>query len=475
MKTAQAVFPALILTGAALTAALSGVAAPVNRPAPQPESPHFGKLMLPGHASFAPGTSPREMVDAYKKLMQQFGVGLEHMIGGAGLEFSGSERWQPGTLGTPTSVTYSFVPDGVQTGNGANVLHSVMANTVGNETLWKSRFAQALNEWAEDTAIVYTEVSDDGASWNTAPGSATRGDIRIVCAPIDGPSGTLAFNFFPNNGDMLLDSAENWGSGATDLFLRQVITHENGHGMGLPHSCPQLGTKIMEPGINLGFEGPQRDDRLAIQFRYGDKYELNNSLGAAEALEGLGLVSDQQLQLNRLSLHNASDGDYFRFDAVAGSQLVNVQVAPTGETYLTSTQAGNGNCNPGVPWDSLRQLDVLFDILNQNGQVLTTVNAAGLGEPETLNDFSLVEGGTYYIRVRSTGGGQSSTPIQEYRLRVTVSIGAVPGDLNGDGRVNGVDLAILLASWGGSGPADFTGDGVINGADLGTLLALWTG
>lgn len=49
------------------------------------------------------------------------------------------------------------------------------------------------------------------------------------------------------------------------------------------------------------------------------------------------------------------------------------------------------------------------------------------------------------------------------------------GDLNGDGKINGVDLAILLASWGpalGSG-ADLTGDGVVNGSDLAQLLAAW--
>ena len=55
--------------------------------------------------------------------------------------------------------------------------------------------------------------------------------------------------------------------------------------------------------------------------------------------------------------------------------------------------------------------------------------------------------------------------------------GGVPGDLNGDGHVNGADLGLMLATWGPcSGcPGDITGDGFINGADLGILLAAWTG
>jgi hypothetical protein len=55
----------------------------------------------------------------------------------------------------------------------------------------------------------------------------------------------------------------------------------------------------------------------------------------------------------------------------------------------------------------------------------------------------------------------------------TLGGSANPADLNGDGVVNGADLGILLAAWGGSGPGDLNGDGTINGADLGILLANW--
>lgn len=51
----------------------------------------------------------------------------------------------------------------------------------------------------------------------------------------------------------------------------------------------------------------------------------------------------------------------------------------------------------------------------------------------------------------------------------------VPGDFNGDGEVDGADLGIFLAGWGGSGPTDLNGDGTTDGADLGLLLTLWTG
>ena len=50
------------------------------------------------------------------------------------------------------------------------------------------------------------------------------------------------------------------------------------------------------------------------------------------------------------------------------------------------------------------------------------------------------------------------------------------GDLDGDGRVGGSDLGLMLAAWGpGTNlPADLNRDGVVNGADMGSLLGAWT-
>ena len=50
---------------------------------------------------------------------------------------------------------------------------------------------------------------------------------------------------------------------------------------------------------------------------------------------------------------------------------------------------------------------------------------------------------------------------------------SIPGDLNGDGAVNGADLGILLSDWGLSGPADLDGNGIVGGSDLAILLGNW--
>lgn len=69
-----------------------------------------------------------------------------------------------------------------------------------------------------------------------------------------------------------------------------------------------------------------------------------------------------------------------------------------------------------------------------------------------------------------------------YRVFIQTSEGCgVTGpaaDLNGDGFVNGADIATLLSVWGSNGAgtgADLDGNGTVDGADLAQLLAAWTG
>ena len=48
-------------------------------------------------------------------------------------------------------------------------------------------------------------------------------------------------------------------------------------------------------------------------------------------------------------------------------------------------------------------------------------------------------------------------------------------DINGDGIVNGADLARVLGAWGTSAAGgDLNGDGIVDGADLAIVLANWT-
>lgn len=78
----------------------------------------------------------------------------------------------------------------------------------------------------------------------------------------------------------------------------------------------------------------------------------------------------------------------------------------------------------------------------------------------------------------ATGGigfyGFSQDNVILSNVCVTPTPGDCPADINGDGVVDGGDLGIVLAGFGGAGgTADVNQDGIVDGSDLGIVLAAW--
>jgi hypothetical protein len=78
---------------------------------------------------------------------------------------------------------------------------------------------------------------------------------------------------------------------------------------------------------------------------------------------------------------------------------------------------------------------------------------------------------------QANAGGVSDVYAARVNSDGTIGNPVVIGDLNGDGVVNGSDLAVQLGAWGAC-PApcasDLNGDGNVDGSDLATLLGHWT-
>lgn len=71
-------------------------------------------------------------------------------------------------------------------------------------------------------------------------------------------------------------------------------------------------------------------------------------------------------------------------------------------------------------------------------------------------------------------GGPVFQSLGEGRALVVADTSApCPGDVDGNGTVDGGDLGVLLGQWGTAGSADFDGNGTVDGADLGALLGAW--
>ena len=129
------------------------------------------------------------------------------------------------------------------------------------------------------------------------------------------------------------------------------------------------------------------------------------------------------------------------------------------------------------------------EISDDNGASWTELETVGPAGPEvaggwfvrTFRTSDFVAGGPLsivrFIAEDADPGSVVEAAIDAFRVeRILCDTTTLPGDVNGDGIVDGQDLAAVLGAWGSNDPAaDVNGDGVVNGQDLGEVLAGWTG
>lgn len=388
---------------------------------------------LPGRGSspavcFAPGTDPAYVRKVYAGLQS----GPEGPFVSL-FQFQLGARWTQTASatglgqGAPTVLTWSVPADGLFIPSafsgdpaGPSTLRARLDAIYGSQATWQPIIQQALDEWSLRTGTSYVFTTDDNAAWQSPGVLGVRGDLRIAGRTIDGNFGILAYNFFPNNGDMVLDAPDSFYGDTTgaSLRLRNVVSHEHGHGLGIDHVCPINETKLMEPFFSDAFTGPQHDDTLAGQRGYGDDRENDDT---AVTGTNFGSVGNGILTGNGGSLDDNSDVDYYRFTVPAGKQL-DVMLAPTGSTYLEGPQLSNGNCTAGTPFNSLVLNDVAVQVIATNGTtVLASANAQGPGGTEVLSNVPLTTAGQFFVRV----SGGTSDNVQLYNLSITVEDAAI--------------------------------------------------
>ena len=329
--------------------------------------------------------------------------------------------------GDPTTITYSFMPDGTSIPSsslGEPVANSNLFATMNaafpSTATWQNVFHEAFAQWSALTGITFIhEPNDDGIAL-LAPSSdgaiGVRGDVRLGMKFIDGPPvpgvpNTLAYNYYPDIGDMVLDD------GNISLFsdpalnyraLLNVLCHELGHGVGIRHVCPVNQTKLMEPTYTPAYVGPQFDDVLAGQRHYGDDYEPNDTAAGAH---DLGLLLDGLTNVTNLSMDGDADADYFRF-TVQGDKLATVRMIPTGTPYLEGPQV-NGACSAGVVLDPTSLRDLYLQVRDNSGTVvLANSSSGGIGNPEVISSLP-ISTGSYVVRITALPGN-----IQPYRIEV---------------------------------------------------------
>jgi hypothetical protein len=381
------------------------------------------------HPVFAPGTAP-EVIAAYDDIDHRGSAEFD------AFNFSDSSRWSRtatsgSTLaqGDATVITWSIAPDGtpIPGYNGEpsapNNLRGYLASIYGTSATsnraqdqpWFSVVEHVFHRWSAVSGVTYVyEPADDGATIGSAASGArgVRGDVRLSGHYIDGPSSILAYNFFPTVGDMILDTGDSFfrTTSGNSLRLRNTIAHEAGHGLGLGHVEPTNGTKLMEPMITLGFDGPQADDILAVNRGYGDRLEKNGGNDTPATATNLGSLSGAFF-VQTVSIDDNSDTDWFRF-TVGGPSALDLTLTPTGSTYMSN----------GKTYNSLAQSNLVLAVFDGTGSTLIAgANRAGLGQSETVADVLLPGSGVYLVRVKGWADAA-----QMYRLAGSVTPTGAP-------------------------------------------------
>ncbi len=350
-----------------------------------------------------------------------------------------------GSTGTPIILTYSFVPDGTaipgsigETPSPSD-LFAFLNGIYGSPAVWQPLYAQVFARWSELCGIDYVfQPTDDGAGFpNSAGALGVRGDLRMAGHPITGggvSSGVLAYNHFPNGGDMVIDTSDAFYQNTANdsRALRNVLSHEHGHGMGQRHVCPIVRRKLMEPTVTVLYDGPRHDDVRNAQRYYGDPSEPDDSIATAVNLgnvsvgtvieRGLLPTSYPEHPISVLSVDADGETDYCRITTTEALRLT-VTVTPVGVTYDDAVQSCAGqasSCCRDTFRDSLVEANLAVRVWGPpNGLVMfAQAQANPVGMPETIADLLLSNPENYYIQVYET-----SVPTQTQMYRVSISAG----------------------------------------------------
>ena len=138
------------------------------------------------------------------------------------------------------------------------------------------------------------------------------------------------------------------------------------------------------------------------------------------------------------------------FGASPNADVFVVEISTNGSTWVNLETVGPAGPEADGGW--YRVCFRVSDFVEPSANLRLRFNASDLGAG------SVVEAAVDGLEVRVIECDDASGP-----------------DLDGNGVVNGADLAILLGNWGGSGTGDLDGNGTVNGADLAALLGAWNG
>lgn len=356
-------------------------------------------------------------------------------------------------------------------------------------------------DFLADSAIITARadavlaINPDGSTrwqftWNGASGS---GGETLIVGPSVGPDGNIYAGTSVENGA---------GLGAFSLTPDGDLRWSDEGDPALDVINATNNTRIFFLEDRLIF--PFTFDQASGALIYGYDFDGNQ----VNSLDGMCLVgqprthgADQLILSTTCGLVRVNpNSESIMWTTSLGAITLRPAIGASGTIYSGAWAGRLGAVNPNgdVLWESPNISALQMFTVNEDSGALP-YTAFEFGQADTIGAVDIDTGDplwSFQLRVvnghnelaRSREAGFSPDNAVAYITTIFSSNGApgavyaiqlgdgasVPGDLNGDGVVDGADLASLLSQWGSSGDADLNGDGVVNGADLAMLLANWT-
>ncbi len=224
---------------------------------------------------------------------------------------------------------------------------------------------------------------------------------------------------------------------------------------------------------------------------FGSSVDVNHSIFAGSSLNVFANFQPDPFFTTAgfaLGASNVS-GSPLNIESGADTLSITIESPPEGvlSFYITIREDddGDGMASAASNDDQWETSDVFLspgiNVYNVAAADLVLANEGNGNGVLNLDSTSVMSVAVTFESKASYPGGIIDVPISFHIDHLGVFAGAqeLPGsgnaaDINGDGIVNGADLADLLAQFGASGNADITNDGIVDGADIAALLANWT-
>jgi hypothetical protein len=204
-----------------------------------------------------------------------------------------------------------------------------------------------------------------------------------------------------------------------------------------------------------------------------------NTYAVARGAHLVTLASAAEEQFVRANGVGGSCQSAARSEVLIGLVQIDGSAEPVGGwTWVTGEEVTYSNWRAGEPNDAGSGEDVGYMNIasgwNDGGvSSLGCAHSAVIEWSADCNNDGIVD----YGQIRAGELADANANNIPDCCESGVSCDPCPGDVDGSGAVNGVDLAAILNNWGTDGGkypgADTNQDGVIDGADLAAVLSAW--